>query len=510
MSVKGVYLNNFKKAKLVLGAVLCLFCSLALLAFAQYKLKTQELEKQSEALYVMVSQRAGQHDAHLTALSAVVVSSGYTIDPLFEEISQTILQFYPSIRGIYLISQQGIKEEVGARVLEAGQREQLIRLGLDVANTETVFPLLAQSSEYVLLKRNRRLQELGYGLVLLIDAKGMLDKVDEFWFQLGDEAINLSLPNGQSLIGSGLGKDNILFIKQLDSSTQPLFLETGMKIALYDLLPFWLAFGVSGFVAVCYGGGVLVWRQRQRLRATVEQAQLSALESRFAHAARVNTLGEMASGLAHELTQPLTAILAQAQAGRRLLQLGDRQRLATALDDTVTQAQRASAILGRLRAWVQPQQMTSTPFDLQQTLSNVLLLLDRDINELQIEVSLQVSNAALVVYANPVEIEQVIFNLVRNAMDALQDITQTRRMTINAYQQENTVHIEVIDNGPGVPIELQDNLFSPFKTSRETGMGLGLVLSQRLVERAGGELLLVDTPKPGAFFRVSFPSAQQD
>src|SRR5690606_3182599 len=118
------------------------------------------------------------------------------------------------------------------------------------------------------------------------------------------------------------------------SESQPLTLETGLVIEAHDLFPVLPTTLALLLVSAIYVAALAAWRQRRTAQAAIEQARLSALESRLAHASRVNALGEMASGLAHELTQPLTAILAQTQACRRLLKQMDGQRLAPVIEDT--------------------------------------------------------------------------------------------------------------------------------------------------------------------------------
>lgn len=237
----------------------------------------------------------------------------------------------------------------------------------------------------------------------------------------------------------------------------------------------------------------------------MEHARLSALDSRLAHAARVNAMGEMASGLTHELTQPLTAILAQAQAGRRLLARGDGDRLASVLEDTVTQARRASAILERFRNWSRPQAAPVQAFDLRAALRNVAALLDAQARAQDVAMAFDLPADPVPLRADPVEMEQVGFNLLRNALEALRDRPAGQvRVTLRA--DAGKAVLTVRDNGPGIAPDLRARLFTPFTTTRPNGTGLGLALSQRLVERAGGEIALEDATE-GTGFRITLPLA---
>jgi C4-dicarboxylate-specific signal transduction histidine kinase len=140
--------------------------------------------------------------------------------------------------------------------------------------------------------------------------------------------------------------------------------------------------------------------------------------------------------------------------------------------------------------------------DLRDALRNVQALLRQEAQNLQVHIQLSIPSEALTVKADAIEMEQVLFNLLRNAMEALQQVNGERTITITAAIQGQYVQVEVADNGPGIAPHLRSELFTPFVTSKEGGTGLGLALSQRLIERAGGELLLQDTQGAGAVFRI--------
>jgi len=308
-------------------------------------------------------------------------------------------------------------------------------------------------------------------------------------------------------VGQGMPPETVRFSKALGSASQPLLLQTGVAIGLADLFPPMKTGLLLLAVGMIYLATLAILRQRVRARAALEQARLSALDSRLAHASRVNTLGEMASGLAHELTQPLTAILAQAQAGRRLLGRGDTAALAPIFNDTVTQARRASAMLERFRDWSRPSHAPVSTFDLREAVGNVHALLASQAERQGAQLAFDVPEAPVPVAADPVEMEQVVFNLVRNAIEAACDMSGGGRVVVRLRQDNSQTLLDVADNGPGVPEDLRPRLFTPFTTTRANGTGLGLALSQRLVERAGGEIALVEGGS-GATFRVVLPRSE--
>ena len=183
---------------------------------------------------------------------------------------------------------------------------------------------------------------------------------------------------------------------------------------------------------------------------------------------------------------------------------GDAAALVPVLDDTVTQAHRASAILERFRNWSRPQSAPASVFDLREAVGNVRALLAPQAATCGVQLEFDIPKDPVAVIADSVEMEQVVFNLVRNAIAATGHGNGAGRVAVRLLQDRRRTLLEVVDNGPGVPEELRPRLFTPFTTTRVDGTGLGLALSQRLVERAGGEIALIDGGL-GATFRVVLP-----
>ncbi|WP_244544509.1 MULTISPECIES: ATP-binding protein [unclassified Beijerinckia] len=473
------------------------------LAIIQRHTLAAELEQESIILHRLASQRADQHDAHLTALSAIAVAAEEKGHDLFLDVAATISRFYPRIDEVQLVPLDPSGQTVGTEPLDPVAAE-LVRSAAKASDGRiALLPHPRRTHHYIMVKRSPNSDAARYGLMLGIDAEKLLGEAEPFWSRPG-VVLSLSLPDGHPLIGQVGTPATVRFSKALGSASQPLPFETGMKIGLADLYPPVQTGLVLIAVCVAYFAALLALRQRARTRAAIEQARLSALDSRLAHASRVNALGEMASGLTHELTQPLTAILAQAQAGRRILGRGDITALVPVLDDTVAQARRASAILERFRNWSRPQTAPASAFDLRETLSNVRALLAPQAAAHGARLEFDIPREPVSVIANPVEMEQVVFNLVRNAIEAASDGDDAGHVAVTLRQDERQTVLEVIDNGPGVSEALRPRLFTPFMTTRVEGTGLGLALSQRLVERTGGEIALINDG-PGATFQVVLP-----
>ncbi len=499
----------FLERPLYLVALWCLLLLVGAAALGTRERQTlvAELEQESTVLHGLASQRADQHDAHLTALSAVAVASEGRRHDLFLDVARTITRFYPRIDEVQLVPLEPGAETIGTAVLDAATAESIRAAAKASDGRIALLPHPQRPDHYMMVKRSPNTDEARYGLMLAIDAGKLIGDGGPFWTR-SSTAVRLSLPDGHNLLQPTALPDAIRFSRPLSSVSQPLLLETGMDIGLSDMFPP-VQTGLT-FVALtfAYLAGLAALRQRARTRTAEQQARLSALDSRLTHASRVNALGEMASGMAHELTQPLTAILAQAQAGRRLLNQGNHAALASVLDDTVSQARRASGILERFRNWSQPHATPSSAFDLRRALGNVEALLEQDALSRRIQLEFHLPETPVSVVGDPVEIEQVAFNLVRNAMEALDEHGgESPHVAVTLKEEDASVVFDVVDNGPGIPETLRPRLFTPFMTTRAGGTGLGLALSQRLVERAGGEIALV-AGDGGATFRVTLPKAR--
>lgn len=485
-----------------------LICAVALVLLAGFERSAQlaDLTAESDRLHAVASQRVDQHDAHLTALSAIAVAGAEQRPDLFREVAGAIMRFYPRIIGISLVPLDG--ED---RVLEIGVREADLReLIRAAARRSTGAPVLVRYPSdlpaYLIVKRSPNSEAARYGLALVIDAAALLDGDSDFWTR-AEASRWLALPDGTPLVGAVGNDQTPQFTRALSSGTQPLELKTAIRMTMSDILPPGRVVFVLAVIALAALALRVIGRQRAEVRAAEARAELSGLETRLSHASRVNALGEMASGMAHELTQPLTAILAQAQAARHLAARGDTDRVAEILEEVVGQTRRAGAILERLRTWTRPRERNAEPIDLRDCIRVAETLLAGQARELDSRLSLTLPPTPLTVEGDRVELEQVLFNLIRNALDAVAESAGAREVTVAASPDGAMAVIDVSDTGPGIRPDVRGRLFTPFVTTRESGTGLGLALSHRLVERAGGDLTLVET-REGARFRVSLPLAR--
>jgi PAS domain S-box-containing protein len=243
-----------------------------------------------------------------------------------------------------------------------------------------------------------------------------------------------------------------------------------------------------------------------------KQAQLEADAQRrqLAHLSRVATLGELSGALAHELSQPLTAVLTNAQAARHFL---DRQplnveQLRGALDDIIRNDKRAGAVIDRLRALLRKGETARQSVDVNETIREVLDIADGELTLRRITVQTALAPEMPPVIGDRVQVQQVVLNLVLNACDAIDSSNAAnRQLSLSTRADPSFVEIVVSDRGPGIPPGQLERVFEPFVTFREQGLGLGLAITRSIVTAHGGSICAEDTAGGGATFRCVLPAA---
>jgi C4-dicarboxylate-specific signal transduction histidine kinase len=238
------------------------------------------------------------------------------------------------------------------------------------------------------------------------------------------------------------------------------------------------------------------------------QNHVRALETQLAHAARVSTLGEMASGLAHELNQPLAAIAGYAHAClERLNNPACRpEDLRATLQKSVDQSRRAGAIIQYIRGFIRREPEPRTALDVNEVVREALTFLEHEVSRRHAEVRLQLHQQPLWVWANRIELQQVLVNLVQNALEAMSELPAPVITIRTDRDADGAVAVSVQDCGPGFAPGVREQLFRPFFTTKSDGIGLGLALSRTIVEAHGGRLCAESDPTTGAVFRFCFPA----
>ena len=243
-------------------------------------------------------------------------------------------------------------------------------------------------------------------------------------------------------------------------------------------------------------------------KTTGYQRELQQTRNSLNRYARVSLLGECTSMLAHELNQPLTAILSNAQAARRFLasstpELNEIQEI---LNDIVRDDKRAGEIIQRLRGMLKKEDAVRKRFDLNAAIGEVAGLLKRDFKARNIQLSAQYSPNLPAVYAGRVELQQVILNLLVNAAKAMNAVAaDRRRINIRTQVIDGAVRVEVMDSGPGISSEAHEHLFDRFVSDSADGLGMGLAICRRIVESHGGRIWAENRERGGAVFSFVLP-----
>ncbi len=253
-------------------------------------------------------------------------------------------------------------------------------------------------------------------------------------------------------------------------------------------------------------GAVVVFRNITERKRAAEESRLH--QSEMAHVARLSTMGEMASGIAHELNQPLSAISNYTRGSIRLLQKGSegqQEALISALEQVALQAERAGEIIRQLRRFVRKDDPEREWVQLDVLLRALLKFIQPELRKGQVRVVLEIASGLPALWIHGIQLEQVLLNLVRNAIEAMQENEGERRLVISAHQEMGGVVLQVGDNGQGIAPELQERLFTPFVTTKKEGMGLGLSISQGIIESHGGRMKVDSTPGEGTVFTITLP-----
>ena len=252
---------------------------------------------------------------------------------------------------------------------------------------------------------------------------------------------------------------------------------------------------------------------RRLLAETLEREQadlrFQKLQNELSRAARLTAAGQMAAALAHEISQPLTAVVNSVNAAKRLLAGGGQVNFMTAQEvagEAAEQALRASEIVRSLRQLVSGSETERRIEALPSMIEEASGLVLKSIAPLALRLKFEFDDGARTVMVNRVQIQQVIVNLIRNAFEAMAD-QEPREVTLSTRAlDDETIEIAVADVGPGIPYEIAGRLFESFVSSKHDGMGLGLSISRSIIEAHEGQLNAEPNPAGGTIFRFTLPS----
>jgi len=251
-------------------------------------------------------------------------------------------------------------------------------------------------------------------------------------------------------------------------------------------------------------------RKRAEDELQVSERRLKEMEGELARVVRVTTMGELAASIAHEVNQPLTAVVNNGSACLRLLANRNLEPdiLRGALEEIVADGTRASNVLSRIRAFIAKEAAEKSPLDINAVIQEVLSLTGRAIHENHVMLNDQLNTDLPSVLGDRVQLQQVVLNLIMNGIEAMTMLTDRPRLLSVRSQiaSPNWIEVAVRDSGTGFS-SAPEHLFSPFYTTKPHGMGLGLSITRSLIENHGGRLQAVSLSPHGAEFSFTLPSA---
>jgi len=391
---------------------------------------------------------------------------------------------------------------VGEIAASGGER-QFVGIIRDMTEQETVERELRRQAE-----RLRSIVETIPDAIIVIDERGMIESFSPaaerlFGWQSADvlgRNVSMLMPSpyreqhdayldryrrtGERRI---IGIGRVVVGLRRDGSTFPMELAVGEMQLSGER-------GFTGFVRD------LTERQDTEMR-------LQELQAELLHVSRVSAMGQMASALAHELNQPLTAVINWTRAARRTIQpdAGVPPKALEFMDNAIGQANRAGQIIRRLRGFLEKGETDHRLEDINKVVEEATALAMVGTKEHGVRVVLELAPGLSPVLVDKVQIQQVLINLVRNAIEAMAE-SERREIEI-ATQEPGDGFVEVLvkDTGPGLPPQVAAQLFQPFVTTKEKGMGIGLSISRSIIDNHGGRLVAYPNPSGGMIFSFTLP-----
>ncbi len=444
-------------------------------------------ETDARIVHRLLSQRVVQHDAVLATLALLGAADEKT------QPEQRLPSVYPQILSVQRRDKSGAWADDRLNPIEADSR----RLGR---------ALLVDAD----LSKGRYRMMLGAvptSYMLEIDIRSMVPW-SEWPMKPETNPVLVSLERiGQHFVIQPGAMDssnshgwNFEFHKMLAAESQPFQVIAKRHVGWAELPWLWV---LAWLLAVA----LMLQALRTMLRHRHDRHRAEEL-LRLGQVARLNSLGELAAGMAHELNQPLTAVLANTQAAHRLLD-DEPPDLATArlaMKQAAEQARRASEVVGRLRRVVERPELAGQlqAVNLLDVTRKALYLLEPEFSRHQVQLAVEAANLSYRVKAEPIALEQIIHNLLMNALQALDKVPAAeRQLSVKLHQEGEWGRLILEDSGLGIPADVLPHIFEPFFSTRQDGLGLGLSLCETLAIGMGGALTASNHVPHGAVFCLS-------
>jgi signal transduction histidine kinase len=459
-----------------------------LMVQADWTRQKDGFETKARIMHRLLSQQVVQHDAVLTTLAVVSPQHGH------QELGKELQALYPQITAMTRRASGALWPHASQPQAEAASRQQgrAVLTKLDDPVGRYTIVMAAGPNAYA----------------LQID---LLQTVPWAEWPLPREAdstrVTLDLPEQPPFVlhaGTAqapfLGR-RLTFEKHLASDSQPFKLVVAQEIG-WGSLP-WAQLGIWWVGVLTMLQVALAWERQSADRRRAHELL------RLGQVTRLNTLGELAAGVAHELNQPLTAVLANTQAAHRLLQEEppDLPTAQQAMSQASQQARRAADVVGRLRRLLErpDTSLTQQEVDLNSMVRHALSLLEPEFRARQAHSHIHAAPAVRI-QADPVALEQIVHNLLMNALQALEKVpVGQRHIDLRLERRGTQGWLMVTDTGPGIEAHVLPQLFQPFVSTKPDGLGLGLSLCETLASSMGGSLKARNVEPHGAEFTLALP-----
>ncbi|WP_300302379.1 nitrogen regulation protein NR(II) [Ferrovibrio sp.] len=383
-------------------------------------------------------------------------------------------------------------------------RTRTAELGSEIARREQSEGVEQQAAE-----RFRALIDSAHDAIIAITPDGRIELFNRAAERIfGYRAVEVVGQNVNILMPQPYRREHDSYLHSYHATGQAKIIGTGREVQAQHkngtVFPIDLSIGEMrgnggsrGFIGVIRD---ITERHQSELRVRELTAEL-------VHISRLSAMGQLSSSLAHELNQPLTAIMNYAEAARQMIETAGSDvppQVPDFILKAIGQAERAGQIIRRLRSFVEKGPVERSPEDLNRLVieASNLATIGAKIDGVQVRFDLD--RTLEPVQIDKIQIQQVVVNLVRNAVEALRDVEQ-RELAIRTSAGEDYQEVEIIDSGPGIDPEIAVRLFKPFVSSKKDGMGIGLSISQSIVESHGGRLWADPNPEGGTIFRFRLP-----
>lgn len=469
------------------GSIVWLCLSLAsALAISSYTVYQQsnQFTAQSNIAYRLLSQRLAQHDVILNMLSILQA-------PLTNTEQLGLLKtMFPQIVDIYYksVDHDWPVDTWADNEAQSRQLKRAVLADVDLDHASYILILAAQPYSYAL--------KINLSVLL---------PLQDWPFESADTDVSVQLSWQRQTWDISTqteplqGVRTFVLSKTIASLSQPFTLRTTRDLP-YSALPWLLMLGMALLNALLVGVFLYIRSQREQNIRSKELLRLGQIT-------KLNSMGELAAGVAHELNQPLTSVLANTQASIRLLAEDppDLDAARQAMQQTSEQVRRAATVLKRLRTSLEEKTLLqqSQAVAMQQVINDTLYLLGPELDQLHIKVSCHFPSAPVYAKGDNIALGQIVQNLLSNAMHSLSSSSPPRHITLRLQATEQQIDFYVQDNGAGIEPSHLSRIFEPFFSTRSAGLGLGLSLCESLAQAMDGSLSATNSPSGGAVFNLS-------